>query len=135
MIRRPPRSTRTDPLFPYTTLFRSRIASFGQQRSHGGEEADGWYLCRGPGRFTHRQAKDDSGDKANAAADHEGRSPADPLGQPTATYSRQQRSKWAADGVNGNRGHAPFWREIVGNQRVGGGSATCFPYTDASPAE
>src|SRR3546814_9710755 len=24
MIRRPPRSTRTDPLFPYTTLFRSR---------------------------------------------------------------------------------------------------------------
>src|SRR3546814_12413279 len=25
MIRRPPRSTRTDPLFPYTTLFRSII--------------------------------------------------------------------------------------------------------------
>src|SRR3546814_11717755 len=25
MIRRPPRSTRTDTLFPYTTLFRSRI--------------------------------------------------------------------------------------------------------------
>src|SRR3546814_17658610 len=29
MIRRPPRSTRTDTLFPYTTLFRSR---------HGGEQ-------------------------------------------------------------------------------------------------
>src|SRR3546814_11649594 len=27
MIRRPPRSTRTDTLFPYTTLFRSRICS------------------------------------------------------------------------------------------------------------
>src|SRR3546814_9977040 len=26
MIRRPPRSTRTDTLFPYTTLFRSKIA-------------------------------------------------------------------------------------------------------------
>src|SRR3546814_2922081 len=26
MIRRPPRSTRTDTLFPYTTLFRSLIA-------------------------------------------------------------------------------------------------------------
>src|SRR3546814_21107096 len=26
MIRRPPNSTRTDTLFPYTTLFRSRIA-------------------------------------------------------------------------------------------------------------
>src|SRR3546814_2000480 len=27
MIRRPPRSTRTDTLFPYTTLFRSREAA------------------------------------------------------------------------------------------------------------
>src|SRR3546814_10492269 len=27
MIRRPPRSTRTDTLFPYTTLFRSRSGS------------------------------------------------------------------------------------------------------------
>src|SRR3546814_10844075 len=27
MIRRPPRSTRTDTLFPYTTLFRSTYAS------------------------------------------------------------------------------------------------------------
>src|SRR3546814_10661355 len=33
MIRRPPRSTRTDTLFPYTTLFRSAIAG----RSAGGE--------------------------------------------------------------------------------------------------
>src|SRR3546814_11368034 len=29
MIRRPPRSTRTDPLFPYTTLFRSGIGDAG----------------------------------------------------------------------------------------------------------
>src|SRR3546814_1596662 len=29
MIRRPPRSTRTDTLFPYTTLFRSPCATFG----------------------------------------------------------------------------------------------------------
>src|SRR3546814_4979779 len=29
MIRRPPRSTRTDTLFPYTTLFRSGAASHG----------------------------------------------------------------------------------------------------------
>src|SRR3546814_14405578 len=28
MIRRPPRSTRTDTLFPYTTLFRSAVATF-----------------------------------------------------------------------------------------------------------
>src|SRR3546814_3451783 len=29
MIRRPPRSTRTDTLFPYTTLFRSRRSVLG----------------------------------------------------------------------------------------------------------
>src|SRR3546814_9623369 len=29
MIRRPPRSTRTDTLFPYTTLFRSEIEQLG----------------------------------------------------------------------------------------------------------
>src|SRR3546814_11067530 len=29
MIRRPPRSTRTDTLFPYTTLFRSQVAVQG----------------------------------------------------------------------------------------------------------
>src|SRR3546814_11057919 len=28
MIRRPPRSTRTDTLFPYTTLFRSRVFQY-----------------------------------------------------------------------------------------------------------
>src|SRR3546814_65535 len=31
MIRRPPRSTRTDTLFPYTTLFRSHETSFKQE--------------------------------------------------------------------------------------------------------
>src|SRR3546814_20792523 len=32
MIRRPPRSTRTDTLFPYTTLFRSLHQGGGQER-------------------------------------------------------------------------------------------------------
>src|SRR3546814_7567004 len=40
MIRRPPRSTRTDTLFPYTTLFRSReilaIALAARDRLFGG---------------------------------------------------------------------------------------------------
>src|SRR3546814_17593439 len=34
MIRRPPRSTRTDTLFPYTTLFRSTPNRRGAQRGH-----------------------------------------------------------------------------------------------------
>src|SRR3546814_8332753 len=37
MIRRPPRSTLTDTLFPYTTLFRSAVGLVegGRQRLHG----------------------------------------------------------------------------------------------------
>src|SRR3546814_18256167 len=31
MIRRPPRSTRTDTLFPYTTLFRSEFLEFAER--------------------------------------------------------------------------------------------------------
>src|SRR3546814_12108235 len=34
MIRRPPRSTRTDTLFPYTTLFRSAFRAFLACRIH-----------------------------------------------------------------------------------------------------
>src|SRR3546814_5982558 len=43
MIRRPPRSTRTDPLFPYTTLFRSDLVVKGDVRL--GEV--GRIVCRG----------------------------------------------------------------------------------------
>src|SRR3546814_11625572 len=35
MIRRPPRSTRTDTLFPYTTLFRSDASPCGRGRAAG----------------------------------------------------------------------------------------------------
>src|SRR3546814_7010923 len=35
MIRRPPRSTRTDTLFPYTTLFRSRRQRMGTRPAAG----------------------------------------------------------------------------------------------------
>src|SRR3546814_2915294 len=34
MIRRPPRSTRTDTLFPYTTLFRSPVQEVGAGEIH-----------------------------------------------------------------------------------------------------
>src|SRR3546814_17956874 len=40
MIRRPPRSTRTDTLFPYTTLFRSReMVDFGRSQQRLGRDA------------------------------------------------------------------------------------------------
>src|SRR3546814_20851598 len=43
MIRRPPRSTRTDTLFPYTTLFRSFLVvgeSLAAARGHRAMDAD-----------------------------------------------------------------------------------------------
>src|SRR3546814_15285000 len=49
MLRRPPRSTRTDTLFPYTTLFRSpRRASRSASRC-GGPEVDESAAQRAPG--------------------------------------------------------------------------------------
>src|SRR3546814_14937326 len=39
MIRRPPRSTLTDTLFPYTTLFRSDRLGFGDRAGKVGGEA------------------------------------------------------------------------------------------------
>src|SRR3546814_2486603 len=46
MIRRPPRSTRTDTLFPYTTLFRSRHHILRRQLVDHGDDAA---LGGGPG--------------------------------------------------------------------------------------
>src|SRR3546814_16827078 len=52
MIRRPPRSTRTDTLFPYTTLFRSSNSSACRCRRSGCLHYDSVvrYLERVPGR-------------------------------------------------------------------------------------
>src|SRR3546814_17722577 len=38
MIRRPPRSTRTDTLFPYTTLFRSGVGDDAAVVDHSGKK-------------------------------------------------------------------------------------------------
>src|SRR3546814_5289499 len=68
MIRRPPRSTRTDTLFPYTTLFRSKLrvvapdfgGSFGQRSYHYPEEASLLWaskLLERPVRWTSTRAE------------------------------------------------------------------------------
>src|SRR3546814_19654496 len=48
MIRRPPRSTRTDTLFPYTTLFRSAVRDRTRrsewQAPQGPSPCSGWYI-------------------------------------------------------------------------------------------
>src|SRR3546814_5497124 len=67
MIRRPPRSTRTDTLFPYTTLFRSDcpLKVFELARI---SEADAW---RKPDLFRHRalQVANYRGEVATAHVD------------------------------------------------------------------
>src|SRR3546814_3908719 len=51
MIRRPPRSTRTDTLFPYTTLFRS-FAQRNEGEDHAGKIS--WHQDRRPRRAGRR---------------------------------------------------------------------------------
>src|SRR3546814_4927342 len=55
MIRRPPRSTRTDTLFPYTTLFRSAFDVVDrEQRGRPAQPAIFVALLRFPGKLCHR---------------------------------------------------------------------------------
>src|SRR3546814_14716696 len=42
MIRRPPRSTRTDTLFPYTTLFRSSLSTDARSPDDSFESFEDW---------------------------------------------------------------------------------------------
>src|SRR3546814_11210614 len=55
MIRRPPRSTRTDTLFPYTTLFRSdrdrKVTDAGKERGEHYPHPLGIGLFQRPGRL------------------------------------------------------------------------------------
>src|SRR3546814_16638983 len=73
MIRRPPRSTRTDTLFPYTTLFRSTgtalrslaARSFTADQAHNGRYATALYRARtaqpGQGAAGRSQADGEAG--------------------------------------------------------------------------
>src|SRR3546814_14596032 len=56
MIRRPPRSTRTVTLFPYTTLFRSHRCHYRARPGNPGRPLDRWPWTRGSSpRVTMRQ--------------------------------------------------------------------------------
>src|SRR3546814_16668774 len=57
MVRRPPRSTRTDTLFPYTTLFRSQVGTELVIEAHG----VGGCLALGRGGMLHIREPDARG--------------------------------------------------------------------------
>src|SRR3546814_1089042 len=74
MIRRPPRSTRTDTLFPYTTLFRSPMGGGPHPRGVRGEARPGF--CAGarpspsPARVSHMLNLREYRNTADRLADH-----------------------------------------------------------------
>src|SRR3546814_10945838 len=79
MIRRPPRSTRTDTLFPYTTLFRSKnseLASFLKELAAEGPDA--FYTG-------------DNAEEIEAALASAPRNPAVMTAQDLATYQAKER--------------------------------------------
>src|SRR3546814_14515496 len=66
MIRRPPRSTRTDTLFPYTTLFRSTGAGIAAT-GHGGRQRTARHASPLRGRPGAERAAAVAGDGRDAA--------------------------------------------------------------------
>src|SRR3546814_11443228 len=89
MIRRPPRSTRTDTLFPYTTLFRSIV---GAIRISGGNPSIG-SGGKGGGGGKHAQQAGDRKDDRDAALGAAPTPVADRLGAPSG---RPQRAEAAS---------------------------------------
>src|SRR3546814_9731039 len=58
MIRRPPRSTRTDTLFPYTTLFRSARGMSDEDAANAMAFAVQRFASEGAGSFSLRSTED-----------------------------------------------------------------------------
>src|SRR3546814_18987189 len=110
MIRRPPRSTRTDTLFPYTTLFRS----FATRNAGSGETGRCYFIRRG-GRSSLRFSG------AGIAAGTGNPWPAQGTGAvfepaPGKNVSRACRRVGAP--ARGGRNKRPYERERAERQRV-----------------
>src|SRR3546814_16905868 len=93
MIRRPPRSTRTDTLFPYPTLFRSVHIGNARGPVVFGVLAD--LLRRRHGALKYARNITDVDDKINAAAAEQGV----PISTITDRFAAAYREDMAALGV------------------------------------
>src|SRR3546814_2741735 len=76
MIRRPPRSTRTDTLFPYTTLFRSwgdpaHLSEDTMQKDIHPEYVETQVTCTCGNKFTTRSTKTDGVIRADVCRSEE----------------------------------------------------------------
>src|SRR3546814_16306997 len=112
MIRRPPRSTRTDTLFPYTTLFRSGLYHYAARLGHVARARSGVQpqvavrLQLGPGRLFWRPRAIELRVDSPHVHDH-GRRPAHLL------YDND-RDALAPDRLHVHRRHRPPERKRVG---------------------
>src|SRR3546814_1085337 len=102
MIRRPPRSTRTDTLFPYTTLFRSDLDPVTQHRN-------GRQKRRGDRRRLHVEQ-----------AQHPGRVEAETVIAVQHTAERVGREHVGQRGGRGDKGSEPFPARPGGDYPVQG---------------
>src|SRR3546814_13741152 len=133
MLRRPPRSTRTDTLFPYTTLFRSRSAptlpSPSATTSKTLPSAPAGTSCSSratrtpPSRrtspssgFSSPSSRRSRGGLASAVAADQGDAFAGFYGQVDA-FEQQRAADDVVDGVPGDQGHRTEER-LVGNAGV-----------------
>src|SRR3546814_12824881 len=123
IIRRPPRSTRTDTLFPYTTLFRSdrggrlsggagkdaRLAAAPFRQATQGEQARG------------RGARTRPAQAATHAGDHSTR------GGGSRSQARRLASALAAHRTPGRGGRAPLVPERISRSYVRPGALPTAP--------
>src|SRR3546814_18082508 len=94
MIRRPPRSTRTDTLFPYTTLFRSQDIGLAQ-RVDRFQPVGGFVMPEGPAVARGRalQLRAELVDRAGMAAVAEDRTVGPEAGAPAAPGVGERRGE------------------------------------------
>src|SRR3546814_12701810 len=122
MIRRPPRSTRTDTLFPYTTLFRS--TGGGRQYAGGGGNGVQWRRAYGS-REHHGDGRPKTARALLEAAAQGG--PGTGLSPGTASAEESWRSAWRVghrQGQRAGREAAPL-ASVALTAAEGNGRASC----------
>src|SRR3546814_13759981 len=134
MIRRPPRSTRTDTLFPYTTLFRSDQAAlrvgiddFDGLPRHGGDDITR-ALGIAAGHILHEPA--DAHDMRVRLASGEGLHPAHDSGRPAPVPLHVLHSRGRLDG---NTAGVAVTALAEKDSRLLLLSARCFPAQPHQP--
>src|SRR3546814_7095186 len=109
MIRRPPRSTRTDTLFPYTTLFRSPLPNedYGPKPDHSASRAGVAVLfacvhelqiLRAIDRCGHGEARQDAQEGRAALQDFQGPGPG------AGRDARFRQDRWVQGRTSEGRG-------------------------------